>query len=230
MAATIIGLYIITSDSFSRAYQPVYFGLASSQNQKEAKEKIRDYNHYLIMITLLMIFLITFFSREAIVFLLDSRYHEAAKIIPFLGLAYGASFLHTTINLAIYQEKKTHITSVIYILSAAIHIVGSICLIPTFGIYGAAYALIITNTFYSITGYYISKRYYFVAYKWDQIVLSIVSFTGLIILFIFLSDVNFLWAFYAKVLLVLIAFAVIYRKFQKQIMALWTNSLAKDSL
>ena len=224
MAATIVTLYLIFSDSIRKAYFPIYFELAGRANQKLAKEKIKNYNNLLIIFSFISIFLICLFSREAIVFLLDSRFHESYKLIPFLGLAYAASFLHTTVNLSIYQEKKTYLTSAIYIVCAGIHIIANICLIPTFGIYGAAYALLISNTFYSITGYFISKKYYFVPYKWDQLVLFFVLFTGLIILFIFLSDMNFLWAFFAKVSLVSVAFAVISIKFQKQIMALWANS------
>ena len=224
MAATIAGLYLIFSDSIRKAYFPIYFELANGANQKSAKEKIKNYNNFLILISFISIFLICLFSREAVVFLLDPRFHESYKLIPFLGLAYAAAIMHTTINLSIFQEKKTYVTSSIYIASAVIHIVANICLIPTFGIYGAAYALLITNIFYSITGYYISKKYYFVSYKWDQLGLFFVSFFGLIVLFIFLSDVNFLWAFFAKVSLVLVAFAVISIKFHKQIMALWANS------
>lgn len=230
MAATIAGLYLIFSDSIRKAYFPIYFELASSSNQKVAKEQIQNYNNFLILTFFIFIFLITLFSREAIVFLLDSRFHESYKLIPFLGLAYVAAFLHTTVNLSIYQVKKTYITSAIYIGSAVVHIIANISLIPTFGIYGAAYALIIANLLYSFAGYYVSKKLYFVPYKWDQLGLVFVSFTGLIILFTFLSDVNFLWAFYAKISFLLIASAVFYRKFHKQIMALWGNSSAKDSL
>tara|TARA_A100001015_G_scaffold317818_1_gene435793 strand:- start:1329 stop:2750 length:1422 start_codon:yes stop_codon:yes gene_type:complete len=203
MAATIASLYLIFSDSIRKAYFPIYFELASSANQKLAKEKLKNYNNLLILISFIFIFLICLFSREAVIFLLDPRFHESYKLIPFLGLAYAAAVIHTTVNLSILQEKKTSLTSSIYIASSVIHIIANICLIPTFGIYGAAYALLITNTFYSITGYYISKKYYFVSYKWGQIGLFFVSFSGLIILFIFLSDINFLWTFYAKVLLII---------------------------
>ena len=141
MAATIASLYLIFSDSIRKAYFPIYFELASSANQKLAKEKLKNYNNLLILISFIFIFLICLFSREAVIFLLDPRFHESYKLIPFLGLAYAAAVIHTTVNLSILQEKKTSLTSSIYIASSVIHIIANICLIPTFGIYGAAYAL-----------------------------------------------------------------------------------------
>ena len=165
----IAGLVLIIAGAFGLAYSPVFYKLAGSHNQVAAKRTLYSYNNIYVMVILLLCFLVSFFSKEVIVILLDPKFAEAHKIVPIIALAYFISISASLLNLSIYQEKKTVAIMFIQIFGASLNIALNFLLVPNFGVYGAAYATVLSFTAILICKYLYAKKCYFIPYQWRKI-------------------------------------------------------------
>jgi O-antigen/teichoic acid export membrane protein len=223
LAITITSIFVVFTGSFGKAYNPIYFGLASSEDQIAAKRDLKKYNNIYILFSTTILFLIALFSKEAVTILLDQKFHKVYKLIPLISLAYFASIIHPLINYSIYQERKTYITTFIFIGSAVINITLSIFLIPIYGLNGAIYALLLSNLFYSIIGYFISRKYYFVPYIWSSLFTLFLIYTIIVLLFMYIANINLLLAFILKLVFTTIIILFGLNKYKKQIMMIITR-------
>jgi O-antigen/teichoic acid export membrane protein len=145
-------------------------------------------------------------------------------------VAYAISVFHTPINLSIYQEKKTYITTMLYTCSAVLYISFNILLIPIYGIYGSAYAMIISNLFYSVIGYFYSRKYYFISFKWNKISTTFFVLSGITIVFIIFSNVHFYWSLFTKIFLLCVFLVVIYKNYYSIMIQVWKNNFSKVNI
>ncbi len=91
----------------------------------------------------------------------DERYHEAYKIVAIISLSYMIGKSTGIFNLAIYQDKKTSFLLIVNLVGAAINIGLNFILIRRFGVYGAAWATVITYTLiFTMSKYYANKCFY----------------------------------------------------------------------
>ena len=177
----IAGLVLIITGAFGMAYNPVFYQLANSEDQVAAKRTLYSYNNIYVMVILLVCFLVSFFSKEVIVLLLDPRFAEAYKIVPIIALAYFISIGASLLNLSIYQEKKTVAIMFIQIFGALLNIALNFLLVPQFGAYGAAYATVFSFTGIFLGKYWYARKCYFIPYQWKKIIPSLAFLTTIVI-------------------------------------------------
>lgn len=183
----IAGLVLILSGAFNLAYNPVFYKLANSNDQLAARKQLFSYNNTLVMVILVICFLISLFSKEAIVIFLDARYADAYKIIPIIALAYFVSQAGGLMNRSIYQEKKTVAIMLISIFGAVLNIGLNFLLVPILGAYGAAYATVLSFTGLFIIEYWYAKKCYFIPYQWSKIVPAFLLLSFIVILSLFIN-------------------------------------------
>ncbi len=181
------GLVLILASAFSLAYEPVFYKLANSDDQLDAKKKLFFYNNSLVIAMLLICFFISFFSKEAITILLDARYIEAYKIVPIIALAYFIAQSAGVMNRSIYQEKKTVVMMIIMISSAMLNIMLNFMLVPKYGVYGAAFSTVLSFTGMFIVEYWYAKKCYFIDYDWKLIIKGLLVFVPLASLVYFIE-------------------------------------------
>jgi len=218
----IAGLVLILSGAFNLAYSPFFYKLANSNDQLAARKQLFSYNNTFVMVILLICFLISLFSKEAIVILLDARYADAYKIVPIIALAYFVSQAGGLMNRSIYQEKKTVAIMLISIFSAVLNIGLNFLLVPILGAYGAAYATVLSFTGWFIVEYWYAKRCYFIPYQWKQILVFLVFLT-IIFFLTFNLDVNIYYSLLIKTSMVFIIFACFMRKHYEKFSPLFMN-------
>ena len=183
----IAGLVLIISAAFNLAYNPVFYQLANSDDQVAAKKQLFSYNNTYVMVILLLCFLISLFSKDVIVILLDPRYTEAYKIVPIIALAYFISQAGSLMNLSIYQEKKTVAIMMITVFGAILNIGLNFLLVPVLGAYGAAYATVLSFTGLIIIEYWYAKKCYFIPYQWRKIFPAFLLLSFIVILSIYIN-------------------------------------------
>ena len=212
----IAGLVFIIAGSFSLAYSPVFYKLAGSHNRVAAKRTLYSYNNMYVMIILLVCFLVSFFSKEVIVILLDPRFAEAHKIVPIIALAYFISIGASLLNLSIYQEKKTVAIMFIQIFGASLNIALNFLLVPNFGAYGAAYATVLSFTAILICKYLYAKKCYFIDYDWNKIMMGLLLAVPLVSTVYFIN-MNIYLSLFVKLFIVTCALLFLYARFGVQI-------------
>ena len=172
-----------------------------------------------------MIFLINLYSKEIIITFLNERYYPAIKLIPFLSIGYIFTTFQTTINLSLYQDKKTYITTILYFISAVINVASLLFLLPKFGLIGVAISLILAHIFYAVIGYYVSTKYYFIPYKWGEIIKI-----AILLLFIsgFIYSVqtnNIIFDMYIKLFMTLFIGIYFYYRYYNEIKQFYYKSI-----
>ena len=212
----IAGIVLIFTGAFNMAYNPVFYQLANSEKQKKAKETLRNYNFIYILVILIIVFIITLFSKDVVVLFLDANYIEAYKIIPIIALGYLISQASGIFNLMIYQEKKTQAVMIITIVSALINIGLNFLLIPYFGIYGAAYATVLSFLVVFIFSFFYAKRCYYIPVEWRR--LGVIFSLFLAIYYVFsVTEVNVLYLFIVKIIVIFLIMVFILKRYSVQI-------------
>ena len=211
------GLIIIFSQAFNKAYNPFYFRIANSLEPKIAKTKLYSYNSIYLVIILLAGFIISFFAKDLIYLLFDEKYFEAYKIIPIICLAFVVGQSTGLLNLSIYQDKKTKVIMVLFLISAIVNIILNFIMVPIWGAYGAAYATLITYLFLLITEYQVSKKYYFIPFNWKLILPTFSSIILIYFGFYYLIDFTPIINLTIKSIIIALILIIIYFKYSKKI-------------
>jgi O-antigen/teichoic acid export membrane protein len=96
-------------------------------------------------------------------------YFGAAAVVPLFVVYYVLAATAKGVNVGLMLEKQAHWNAIVVIVSAALNLALNYLLIPRYGMYGAAYATIASFAFMNWFRWYMSMRYYPVAYEWGRI-------------------------------------------------------------
>ena len=218
----IAGLVLVVSAAFHQAYNPIFYKLAGSTNQENAKKQLTRYNDIYIITLLLLVFFVSLFSKEAIQLLLDKQYLDAYKIVPLIALSYLFYQAGGLLNFMMYQEKKTARVMYHVVCSAILNVVLNFLLVPKYGAYGAAIATILSFIALFVANYWYAKKCYFIPFNWPRILKMFLTLFTIITLFQ-LWDVNIFLSLLIK-LIVSVAMAVVFLvKYYKQVRSVIFN-------
>lgn len=199
------------------AYNPVFFQLASEENQVVAKDKINKTNTSIIVFAFVLCFGVAFFSKELITFFLDEKFVEAANIVPLIVLSNFFIQISGLYNLMIYQSKKSTIIMSISIIGALFSVLFNFMLIPVYGIFGAALAAIITALIILVIKKVYAMKKYYIALPTRKI--GAMSLFAMIIVSIdvYLDVTNVMLIFLVKILFMASILLYFYKKYFKSI-------------
>lgn len=187
-----------------KAYTPFFFRLANSEDQKNSREKLYNTNTVYILVVILTVFLISFFSKEIVTLMMHHRYLEAYKIIPLITFGYLFSLTAGIPGLYIQQEKRTKAFMYLTLCSAGINILLNFLLVPQYGAYGAAYATVISFAILLIAKYlYAAKRCYFIPWDWSKIMPYFLALFATVALFSTVINLNIYVGLVVKILIAL---------------------------
>lgn len=207
---------VIFSDSFYKAYNPYYFKTAANNPREKALMMLKKTNTVYLLIVVLFCALIALFAKEGLTILFDERYHEAYKIVGIVSLSYVFGKATGIFNLAIYQEKKTMFLMITNIIGAITNIGLNFLLIQKYGVYGAAWATVITYfILYLITNYYAKKCFYASFNKF----LVIPAFVVLLItnVLFYYSDINIINSLIIKSVIVVLIVVFFWLRFKNEL-------------
>lgn len=217
MGYNIAGLTLLITSSFFMAYSPYYYQVANTADEYSAKNKLNKSNHIFLLGLISICFVVAFFSKEVVYFLLDSRYHNAYKVTPIISLAYIVNQANGLVHLFIYQYKKTQVVMCIILFAAGLNIGLNFALIPVYGVYGAAFATLLSFLFQFIVGYNYSKKYYFIPFKWSVLLPLITLGSVLYLLFEFIINISPLNSLLIKIAICMAIVSFCWFKYQSNI-------------
>jgi O-antigen/teichoic acid export membrane protein len=194
------------------SYFPYFFKLANSEDQTFARKELYKNNNLIIIVLIFLSFLIALFSKDLVCLFMSAKYRETFKVIPLLVMANLFVQFIALVNLSFSQAKKTSQLMYIVMVTAVINIIANALLIPHFGLYGAAYASIVSQGIYFLIGHYYSKRYYYIKFNWLAIFGISLTFASVFLLSFYFIKVTWL-SFIVKGFVVFVILGIVYFKF-----------------
>ena len=193
------------------AYNPYFFKLANN-GQVDSKDKLIRINNDLAIFFLFIAFLISLFSREIVVYLMNARYLQAYSITRIVVFSYYLSALLSFVNMSIYQQKNTKRILFIIMFVAILNIMLNLSLIPFWGIYGAAFATLISFMIWYIVQYNYSKRAYFLPMDWAKLLPLVIGALAIVLLYQYVLEGDPILSFLTKIILAGIGAIWLYNK------------------
>jgi len=172
-------LYLL-SQSFHSAYAPYFFEKFNSKNDKE-KESLGQYHLLYILLLLLPLQIVVFFSKDLVIFFGGEDYLSSAIIMPLICTGMCISNFSSILRLSIHQEKETKKILKSNLAGAFFSVPLNILFIPSFGIEGAAYSLILCQMVIFLYSYYLVSKEALVSIPYKGISFFIFGFSLTII-------------------------------------------------
>jgi O-antigen/teichoic acid export membrane protein len=151
---------------FSLAWGPFFWSIAKQNNCKEIYSSVLT---YFVLLTMSAVLCLSIFSKDLLRIMTTPLFHEAYKVIPIIALSYllyGCYFiLSTGFNLA----KKTKYSPIIVGITATINLGLNYLLIPSYGMFGAAVATLVSYIILCINSFILSRNYYHIKYEWYRV-------------------------------------------------------------
>jgi O-antigen/teichoic acid export membrane protein len=143
---------------------------------------------WFFIITLTTVLAITVISRDLLRVMSSPAFWDAYRIIPIILVAYFFQACTDVFNFGIYHKGKTRYIAYSTILSALVILVLSFLLIPSYGIYGAAWATLIAFTIRLIYVYIFSQKLFKIRYEFGKPILTFCIAVLAIVVYLVTSD------------------------------------------
>jgi len=154
--------------SFLMAWGPILFDIVK---KKKAQEVLARLSTYVVAAFVLVTLAVSLFSRELVLLMTDSAYHNSHKVIPLISFSYYLFGIYMLFLSGILVSKQVLKQPVILGSAAAVNILLNIILIPAMGIIGAAIATVITYFFVVCYTYVLAQRSYPIPYELKRLTL-----------------------------------------------------------
>ena len=190
--ANTIKVVVITSIQLSLV--PILFKKLGDPDHKRFIAKSMNYSAFIVM---LFILFLSLFSLEIVkVFSSNRSYWEAATIIPLLSFSMIFVMMKENVLIGLQITKSSTTMGILIALTALFNLGLNMLLIPRFVLYGAATATLISQTVMFILFYYAAQKKYHLPYELRNLIMLIITGTGLY----FLSLVSVNWTLLPRLL------------------------------
>jgi len=173
--------FFVFSSALTLAYTPIFYRLANSSEQSEAQDKIAKCAVVVAGIFVMLMFFMSLFAKEIFNYFLDASYEDGYIIVRLVVIGHCLSaIMSITSVLYLLQAKKTKLNMIIATMAAVANIALNFLLIPSYGIYGAAFATLLSLIILTILQYHVSKKGYFILFPWVKFFIVMVSLLAVI--------------------------------------------------
>jgi O-antigen/teichoic acid export membrane protein len=188
-----VGLYLISNTiagvikfypvAFEAAWMPFAF---DSMQRPDARQLFARMATYACTVLAFFALVVAGLSGVAVVLFLPAEYAATGTIVPLLvaGMSVQslAWFLATSLNIA----KRTKVYPVVTAIGAVSSVGANLLLIPRYGIYGAAFALVISQTAATGAIAYFAQRAYHIPYETGRlaqvVLVTVLTYAAMLLL------------------------------------------------
>lgn len=136
---------------------------------EHGRESIGRYLTPFLYISIFVALCMALFSEELLTILSPVSYHGAIPIITILSMYFGFLFFGKVTGMQLIYVKKTHITSILIVISVALNIGFNIPMIMKYGATGAAWATLFAGLISGSISIIVAQHYYKIQYEWNKI-------------------------------------------------------------
>jgi len=165
-----MAMYLVAL-SIGQAWQTIYFDTARTDNaagRRMLGEVSSSLCVFLCGIALTGALLAPDFVR-----ILDSRYHPAGRLIPWIIGGYLLHAFFGLFHLAVLQGKRTKFILFASAVAFAVNLALNLWWVPKWGMYGAAYATLAAYALEALLMYVYAQRVFALPYQWLRIVTAL---------------------------------------------------------
>lgn len=149
---------------------------------------------------------VSLLSEELISVLAPPSYHGAIDIVIILSMYYGFLFFGKLNGNQLIFTKKTHITSLLTMISIALNVGFNIPFIMKWGAIGAAWGTLLAGLISGSISFVVSQHYYEIKWEWRSIGAIFLTFFVSSILVLLLRDTNV--DYYIRLIVKLISMSI----------------------
>jgi O-antigen/teichoic acid export membrane protein len=171
----------------------------------EVNESLGEYLTPFAYVIIAVALLIAVFAEEIIFILTPPAYHGAIDIVIILSIFYGFLFFGKLNGNQLIFMKKTHITSLLTILSIALNVGFNIPFIMEWGAMGAAWGTLLAGLISGAISLAVSQHYYKIKWEYKKIGAIFLIFFSSAILMIFLRNISVVYEIRVLVKIMIIA-------------------------
>lgn len=199
-------LLLLTWDPFQNMWDYKKYNI---HKKTDAKHIYQTVFIYISAVLILVGLCISIFARDLLRIMADPSFLEAYKIVPIIIIAYIIQAWTNYCNMGILLEQKTIQIAYGEMLGVAVITLAYFTLIPSYGIYGAAWS---TVAGFGVRFYWInlkSSRLYNMELPWAKV--SLVALVGTLIYFLsMLSPENIIPSILFRSILVILFIAILF--------------------
>ena len=199
----------LIGEPFSRSYGSFRFSIMKKNNAAEMQSNIVRYLFYVAIFSALGMSL---FIHEVLMIMSDEAYWVAANIVPIVVLASVIKIMNYPLQTGILYAKKTKYFFYIGLVAAVTSVVTNLSLIPIYGLLGACFALIITDSTITILMHLISQKYFYVKYEYRKLLIVFIIAVLIYGISIILPSMHIVLSILIKSLLLLMFVALLFFK------------------
>jgi O-antigen/teichoic acid export membrane protein len=218
--AVLMNMFI---QAFRYAFEPFFFSMKSSENDKEVYSRVMKY----FIIFGLFIFLGMVLFIDIIKLIIDPVYHEGLKVVPIILMANLFYGIYFALSLWYKLTDMTRYGAYMAFTGAVITLLLNILLIPFIGYYGSAIAVFVSYFVMMTTSFFWGQKYYPVKYD----LLTIGKYFG-VALFIYIislitSQQTIFFKYILHILMILSFMFVVYSTEKTELKSLFNRKIKK---
>jgi len=164
----ISGLIFTFMTAIENVFNPQVYQRMFGQHA-DGSDSIGRYLTPFLYISVFVALSIALFSEELLIILTPINYHGAIPIVTILSMYFGFLFFGKVTGMQLIYTKKTHIISLLTLVSLGLNVGLNIPLIMQFGAVGAAWATLLAGLISGSISLLTAQRYYRVNYEWNKI-------------------------------------------------------------
>jgi O-antigen/teichoic acid export membrane protein len=179
---TALGLYTIgysfgmvitiAVGAFSAAWPP--FFMSYINKREEAKVIFGKVLTYYVLAFGVLTVVFFGFAKPVVLILTAPAYREAWTVIGLVAASYVLKGCYLIMIPGLNFAEKLSIQSLIEWIAAIINLAANLCLIPIYGILGAAMATFISYLSLPVLTWLLSRKYLEVDYQWERVTITFV--------------------------------------------------------
>ena len=163
--------------AIENVFSPQVYRRMFDLKERGGKE-IGPYLTPFVYVSLSIALLVALFSEEAIFLMTPAPFHGAIDIVILLSIYYGFMFFGKLTGQQLIFMKKTHITSVLTIVSIGLNIGFNVPFILKWGATGAAWGTLLAGVISVFISFLVAQHYYEIAWEYGKIAAILAIFLG----------------------------------------------------
>jgi O-antigen/teichoic acid export membrane protein len=164
------------ADPFNQIFQPRRLEIFNQEGSEEIFGKIITYFLFLMFLAGLLVSVLT---RDLLIIMADSSFWSAYKITPIIALATIVFSLDYHLNVGLIMFNQTKYLAYVNLSNGLLVLALNYFLIPTYGIYGAAWATVIAFLYKSTMTYYFSSKFHKIKFEFIRI-FKLIAVSGIV--------------------------------------------------
>ena len=177
---------VLLATPISLVWPAMYLSVKDHDNAREFYSRALT---YALTLSLFLFLIFSLLSKEVLKIFSDKEFWDAYLVIPFIVFTYSIWSLRKIIGVAVTIKRKTQGTAVINFIGAAVNIGLNFLLIPRYGIFGAAYATLVTFVIVIVLMFLYNQKLMKLYYEWKRII-KIIIVTAAIFLAGYLVNID----------------------------------------